>query len=65
MFDIAAPKNHVIGFDGSDKTGDDIAYVAPPLSSAVFLQAPQPDIVLEDTVPVRKMAEFHGFYDAI
>ena len=65
MFDIAAPKHHFIGFDGGDETGDDIAYIAPPLFFTVLLQTPYSDIVLEDPAPVRKMAEFHGFYDAI
>src|SRR5262249_23229366 len=65
VFHIAASKNHVIRFDGSDETGNDIAYIATPLFCAVPLKSPHPDIVLEDAFPVRKMAEFHGLYDAI
>jgi len=65
VFHISASKDHVIRFDGSDETGNDIAYIATPLFSAVRLKSPHPDIILEDAFLVRKMAEFHGLYDAI
>jgi hypothetical protein len=65
MLHIAASKNHVIGFGGSDETGYDVAYRATPLSLVELFESSLPDVVLEDAFLVRKMAEFHGLYGPI
>ena len=65
MFDISAPKNHVIGFEGSDQARNNISNIAPPFSLPMLLEAAYADIVLEDAILVREMAEFHGLDNAI
>src|SRR6516165_5619984 len=65
FLDIAAAQNHVVGFEGSDKALHHIGYVAPPFLSAILLETANPDIIFEDSVLVRKMAQFHGLDNAV
>src|SRR5512146_409340 len=65
LLDVAPAQDHIVGFKSRDQAFHHIRNVRSPLLLTPSLQSSKPYVVFVGCLHIRKVAQFHGFDDAV